>query len=64
MTGGKKVTVKSLGEELELLKEQVREMSTLKQKVNDLEKIIENMKLDRNTNKNVLKCRKCDTLWF
>ena len=62
MTGGKKVTVKSLGEELELLKEQVREMSTLKQKVNDLEKIIENMKLDRNTNKNVLKCRKCDTL--
>ena len=64
MTGGKKVTVKSLGEELELLKEQVREMSTLKQKVNDLGKIIENMKLDRNTNKNVLKCRKCDTLWF
>ena len=62
MTGGKKVTVKSLGEELELLKEQVREMSTLKQKVNDLGKIIENMKLDRNTNKNVLKCRKCDTL--
>ena len=62
MTGGKKVTVKSLGEELELLKEQVKEMSTLKQKVNDLGKIIENMKLDRNTNKNVLKCRKCDTL--
>ena len=68
----KKITIKSLGEEINILKEKVKqidvlqekvkEIPVLKQTVKELEKTIEN--LERNKKKetiiNNLKCRKCE----
>ena len=72
MAAMKKITIKSLGEEINILKEKVKqidvlqekvkEIPVLKQTVKELEKTIEN--LERNKKKetiiNNLKCRKCE----
>ena len=68
MNGGKKVSLKSLGQELEIIKEQVKEISVLKEKVSNLEEIIENMKVNGSSrketkNKEKLNCRKCDKIF-
>ena len=48
MTGVKKVTVKILSEEVEKLKEQFnKDVTEIKQKVNDLETILETYKFDK-----------------
>ena len=68
MNGGKKVSLKSLGQELEIIKEQVKEISVLKEKVASLEEIIENLKVNGSSrketkNKEKLNCRKCDEIF-
>ena len=67
MTGARKLTIKILSEELEKLMEKLKEMDLLKQKINDLEKVVENMKkgketdLGNHTFRKNFDCRKCDT---
>ena len=65
MAGTKKLTLKTLSEELKIVKEQAEQISVLNERINKLENIIEDMKQnqndDRKTNsRDVLKCRKCD----
>ena len=67
MAGEKRATVKSLSEELEKMKEQVKGMADLRQKINELEEIIIKLVNDRKVNsneENILResheCRKCD----
>ena len=65
-----KMTVKSLSEELEKIKEQVKEINVLKQKVIKLEETIENLQQNKNPNevnkrrvadlKQVIKCNQCE----
>ena len=61
-----KMTVKSLGQELEIIKEQVKEIQLLKQRVSDLEKTVENLKSQGNEptktedDKPAIKCKKCE----
>ena len=67
MTGVRKTTIKSLSEEMEVLKEQVKEIVVLKQKVTELEKIVKDYQGIKNSDhrnidvcKDNLKCKKCD----
>ena len=65
MTGVKKVTVKILSEEVEKLKEQLnKDVTELKQKVNDLETILETYIIDKGKKEilslNEFDCKKCD----
>ena len=62
---GKKMTVKSLTEEVEMIKEQLKEIEFLRKKVKDLEKTVATLTDQGNrTNKNdesqFRKCNKCD----
>lgn len=68
MSGSKKMTLKSLNEELERLKEQVKEVYVLKEKVDELEKTVEEFKRkhvadfgnkERESSEK-FKCRKCN----
>ena len=68
MVGEKKPTIKSLSLEIVALKEQVKQIDPLKQKVSDLMKIIEHLKIRRNKMEEnftkekqqvVLKCDRC-----
>ena len=62
MTAGKKMTVKSLAEEFQKLKQEVEELWSLKHKVAKLEKTIKKVHfLDENIPKSYLKCKKIET---
>ena len=68
MSGLKKMTIKSLSEEFNLLKEQFKEIAFLRQKVSDLEKAVKDLenekraKQDESENDTTerYKCRKCE----
>ena len=61
MTAAKKITVKSLAEEFEKLKEEVEELRPLKQKVAYLEEKLKMVHLnDENVTKSYVKCKKCE----
>ena len=68
MSGLKKITIKSLSEELNLLKEQIKEIVVLRQKVSDLEKAVKELENEKRTNQDEsenetterYKCRKCE----
>ena len=65
MAGTKKLTLKTISEELKIVKEQAEQIFVLKERINKLENIIEDMKQkqndDRKTNsRDLFKCRKCD----
>ena len=68
MTALKKKTIKSLSEELEVLKEQVKEILVLRQKVTDLERAVNDLANDKRINQDQyenetteqFKCRKCE----
>ena len=64
MAGTKKLTLKNLSEELKIVKEQAERISILNERINKLEKIIEDMKLKKNSDRKnqsreTLECRKC-----
>ena len=68
MSGLKKMTVKSLSEALEILKEEVKEIVFLRKKVTDLEKAVNDLENEKRVNQNAsenstterFKCRKCE----
>ena len=61
MSGAKKMTVKSLSEELEVLKDQMKEFIILKETVKELKEEIKVLKSKKSeTKENGSKCRKCD----
>ena len=66
MTAAKKMTIKILAEEFEKLKEEVRELRPLKQKVLDLEEKLEKATSDKRvdveeeTSGMLLKCKTCE----
>jgi uncharacterized C2H2 Zn-finger protein len=58
-----KMTVKSLGEEIMVIKEQLKEIKTLKQTVKDLRKELQELKSSKektNDGTEELRCKKCD----
>ena len=69
MTGEKKQTIKSLSQELCILKEQVKEIDLLKLQLVELEKIIKNLKINKDLTeeppirenlKEPIKCNRCE----
>ena len=66
MTAAKKITIKNLAEEFEILKEEVKELSPLKQKWADLEENLEKAMSDKigdfeqESSGMLLKCKKCE----
>ena len=60
MSGKNKITIKTLSEEVNNLKEQVKEMNMLQQRVTDLEQILKNLKIKESFTTDIHKCRKCD----
>ena len=60
MAGTKKLTLKNLSEELKIVKEQAEQISVLNGRISKLEKIIDDMKQNQNTSREIIECRKCD----
>ena len=65
MTGEKKKTIKSLSQEIDILKEQVKEIPLLKQKLSEFEKVINDLKLRKDITeeenlRELIKCIQCD----
>ena len=65
MAGEKKKTIKSLSQEVDILKDQVKEIPFLKQKLLEFEKVFNNLKLSENSIseenfKEMTKCVQCD----
>ena len=60
MAGEKKLTLKNLSEELKIVKEQAEQISVLNDRINKLEKIIEDMKYNEYISREIIECRKCD----
>ena len=65
MAGSKKLTMKNLSEELEIVKEQAKQISILMERIDKLENTIEEMKLDKNgqgkdQSRDKFECRKYD----
>ena len=68
MTSIKKMTINTLSVELQNLKEQLKDVIILKQKVEELEKTVENLKSDKRLDlgnikkayRNITKCENCD----